>query len=114
MQMKGVSKIQFGQLNDKRFYFSNRIISLPYDHSALKDIRKEKHKYRAIHKIIEEKKWDFLKEEAEVLKKIPRLNIFSQIFPQIPKLFLLSSTTEFDKNQIQKSTKENIKGNYWQ
>ena len=29
MQMKTVTKVQFGQLNDKRFYFSNGIISLP-------------------------------------------------------------------------------------
>ena len=27
MQMKSVSKVQFGRLNDKRFYFSNGIIS---------------------------------------------------------------------------------------
>ena len=26
MQMKSVSKIQFGRLNDKRFYFSNGIL----------------------------------------------------------------------------------------
>ena len=35
MQMKSVSKVQFGQLNDKRFYFSNGIISLPYGHPYL-------------------------------------------------------------------------------
>ena len=28
MQMKSVNKVQFGQLNDKRFYFSNGITSL--------------------------------------------------------------------------------------
>ena len=27
IQMKSVSKIQFGQLNDKRFYFSNGLVS---------------------------------------------------------------------------------------
>ena len=27
MQMKSLSKVQIGQLNDKRFYFSNGIIS---------------------------------------------------------------------------------------
>ena len=32
MQMKGVSKVQ---LNDKRFYLSNGIISLPYRHPSL-------------------------------------------------------------------------------
>ena len=49
MQMRTVNKIQFGQLNDKRFYFSNRITSLPYGHFLLDQIRKEKNKYRKIH-----------------------------------------------------------------
>ena len=29
LQIKSVSKVQFGQLNDKIFYFSNGAISLP-------------------------------------------------------------------------------------
>ena len=37
--------IQFGQLNDKRFYFSNGLISLPFGHPYLENLRKEKHKY---------------------------------------------------------------------
>ena len=68
MQMKGVSSIQFGQLNDKRFYFCNGIISLPYGHPALENIRQEKHKYRVIHKVIQDKKWGFLKEEAKIFQ----------------------------------------------
>ena len=54
--MKSVSKVQFGQLNDKRFYFSNGLMSLPFGHPYLETLRKEKHKYRAIHKLIQEKK----------------------------------------------------------
>ena len=46
MQMKSVSKVQFGQLNDKRFYFSNRIMSLPYDQTYFEKLRQRKHKYR--------------------------------------------------------------------
>ena len=42
MQIKSVSKLQFGQLNDKRFYFSSGIISLPYGHPYLKELRKKK------------------------------------------------------------------------
>ena len=53
MQMKSVIKVQFGQLNDKRFYFSNGLISLPFGHPYLEELRKEKHKYRAILKIIQ-------------------------------------------------------------
>ena len=56
MQMKGVSKIQFGKLHNKRFYFSNGIISLPYEHPTLENMRKEKQKNRLIHKTIQEKK----------------------------------------------------------
>ena len=42
LQMKAVSKVQFGRLNDKPFYFSNRIMSLPYGHPSLENLRKEK------------------------------------------------------------------------
>ena len=53
MQMKSISRVQFGQLNDKRFYFSIGLISLPFGHPYLEDLRKEKHKYRSIHKVIQ-------------------------------------------------------------
>ena len=56
MQMKSVSNVQFGQLNEKRFYFSNGLISLPFGHPYLENVRQEKHKCRAIHKAIQEKK----------------------------------------------------------
>ena len=55
MQITSDSKVQFGQLNDKRFYFSNGIMSLPYGHPYLENLRQEK-KYRAIHKVIQERK----------------------------------------------------------
>ena len=42
--MKSVSKVQFGRLNDKRFYFRNGIMSLPYGHPSLKSSTKEKQK----------------------------------------------------------------------
>ena len=45
MQMKPVSEVQFEQLNDKRFYFSNGLVSLSYGHPYLEELRKEKHKY---------------------------------------------------------------------
>ena len=60
-QMKSIRKVQFGQLNDKRFYFSNGILSLPYGHPVLEKVKKQKDKYRDIHKIIQTKKDQFLK-----------------------------------------------------
>ena len=56
MQMNSVSKVQFGQLNDKRFYFCDGIVSIPYSHPLLENLRKKKLKYRDIHSIIQKKR----------------------------------------------------------
>ena len=53
--MKSVSKVQFVRLNNKRYYFYNGIISLPFGHPMLDPLRKEKQKYSTIHRKIEEK-----------------------------------------------------------
>ena len=91
MQMKPVSKVQFGQLNDKQFYFSNGLTSLPFGHPYLENLRKEKHKFRAIHKVIQEKMYEFLKEESKAIEKIPRLHILKQIFSKNRILYILNS-----------------------
>ena len=41
-------------------------MSLPFGHS-LKDLRKEKHKYCDIHKLIQTKKDEFLLKESKIL-----------------------------------------------
>ena len=95
MQMKSVNKVQFGQLNDKRFYFSNGIVSLPYGHPFLENLTKQKDKYRNIHQVIQTKKVKFLKEESKVIEKILRLNILKKIYSQIPMLYELNSDINF-------------------
>ena len=42
MQMNTISKVQFGTLNDKKFYFCDGIVSLPHDHPLLENLRKKK------------------------------------------------------------------------
>ena len=112
MQMKSVCKVQFGQLNDKRFYFSNGILSLPYGHPYLEHLRKEKNKYRNIHTVIQSKKDKFLKKQSKVTEKIPRLNILKQIYSQIPLLYELNSDRKFIPFGW-KTTKEYIKNGSW-
>ena len=41
MQMQSVSKVQFGLLDDKRFYFAIGLVSLPYSHPSLEELRKK-------------------------------------------------------------------------
>ena len=111
VQMKSVRQVQFEQFNDKKIYFLNGIISLPYGHPYLEKLRKEKHKYRDIHKVIQRKKDDFLKEESKVIQNIPRLNILKQNFGQIP-IYELNSNTKFISSGW-KTIKELVKNGSW-
>ena len=67
-------------------------MSLPYGHPCLEDLRKEKQKYRAIHKTIQDKKYDFLKQESNAIDNNPRMHVLKQIFAQSPMFYILNST----------------------
>ena len=112
MQTKTVSKVQFGQINDKRFYFSNGISSLLYGHPSLEKARKQKNKYHNIHKVIQTKKDEFLKEENIVLQNNPRLDILNQIFNQVSLIYELKSESNFFKSSYN-TTKDFIKSGRW-
>ena len=112
MQMQTIQKVQFGQLNDKRFYFSNGITSLPFGHPDLESCRKQKNKYRNIHKVIQNKKHEFLEEEAKVEEKNDRLNILNQIFNQRPIIYELKSNKNYSFSGLH-TTKNLIKNGFW-
>ena len=108
MQMNTVSKIQFGQLNDKRFYFPNRIVSLPFGYFLFNELRKERGQNRKIHLQIKEKKWEFMKKENEILNKN---FVFCQTVNGRPSLYTLKS--EIPALLCLISTKDYITSNYW-
>ena len=58
----------------------------------LENLRQEKQKYRAIHKVIQEKKYEFLKQESKSLENNQRLHVLKQIFSQSPMFYTLDST----------------------
>ena len=112
MQMNTISKVQFGTLNDNRFYFCDGIVPLPYSHPLLENLRKKKLKYRNIHNVIQTKKEKFLQKESEVVKRIPRLDIIRQIYNKITLLHELNSDTNFITLSW-KPSKEYIKNGSW-
>ena len=59
MQMTTVHKVQFGQLNDKHFYFSNDITSLPFGHLSLEEVRKKKKNFVTFTKLFKTKSTSF-------------------------------------------------------
>ena len=85
---------------------------MPYGHPLLENARKQKDKYRDIHKVIQAKKEQFLKEETKVIEKISRLNILNQIFNQVPLIYGLESETNFLKSGWN-TTKDYIKKGCW-
>ena len=58
----------------------------------MENLRREKQKYRAIHKVIQEKKYEFLKQESKSLESNQRLHVLKQIFNQSPMLYIVDST----------------------
>ena len=111
MQMNTVNKIQFGQLNDKRFYFPNGIVSLPFGHFLFNDLRKLKHQFRNIHLQIQDKKWEFIKQENEIVNKNERLSVFYQIINGVPSMYTLNSKGPILLPIL--STKEHIEKKCW-
>ena len=76
-----IKKNKFLQLNDKRFYFPNGIISLPFGHLNLKEIDECKNeKGQRIEKYFWNEKENLLKLEKSSLEKCERLDFFKYNF----------------------------------
>ena len=75
-----IKKNKFSQLNDKRSYFPNAIISLPFGHLTLNKIDEyKKDKGRKIEKYFWKEKETLLELEKEALKNNERLNVLDNI-----------------------------------
>ena len=79
--MTSVNKVQLAKLNDKRYYFSDGIVSLPFGHPALNKEREYK-KYIKYIQLFRKKKNEILKRENEVVNNNERLRILRSIFSQ--------------------------------
>ena len=78
-----IMKSKFSQLNDKRFYFPNAIISLPFGHEALSEIDKfKKNQGQRIEQYFLQSRNELLDLEKKALKKCSRLNILDEILMQ--------------------------------
>ena len=93
-----IKKKKFSQLNDKRFYFLNAIVSLPFGHISLKKIDEyKKDKGRRIEKYFWIEKEKLLEFEKSTLKISPRINFLNNILEQVPKIVNIDCI-KFDRN----------------
>ena len=85
MVKTNVTKTKFSQLNDKRFYFPDDVLSLPYSHIALKEIDEFKiQKGQKIEKCFWQKRDKLYQMEKSFKKHTKTLSIPSN-FETVPK-----------------------------
>ena len=93
MIITSVNKVKFASLNDKRYYFSDGIVSLPYGHPLLREVREYKKSLPdAIHVCIEKEKDKLLQLENKAVGCNERLRILRSIFSQPITYYNLNPT----------------------
>ena len=115
MIMTSSNKVKFAQLNDKRYYFSDGIVSLPFGHPSLNEIRNYKKSLKDIHLVIEEEKEKLLKNENKVVNLNERLRILRTIYSQPFKYYTLKTNRPYISTQknIITTTKHYILNSHW-
>ena len=110
-------KSKLSQLNDRRFYFPDGIISLPFCHPNLKEIDEfKKEKGQKIEKYFWEEKEHLFNLELKALKNHPSLYLYNQILMSVPKLFNIGQKNDFmqqKKTLLKRSTKDIILEGGW-
>ena len=115
MKMKAVNKVKFARLNDKRYYFSDGIVSLPFGHFLLEKTRQYKKQLGKIHEEIDNEKNAILKLENEAVMQNERLRILRCIFTQPLVYFDLQSHQLVEVKRAFKyaTTKDYILNSHW-
>ena len=114
MKMTSVKKVQFASLNDKRYYFSDGIVSLPFGHPSLSNIRDYKKSLPKIHTVIRQEKNKILKMENEIVNKNERLSVLCNILSQPITYFNLKSNVKTNiKDNDFTSTRDYILNSRW-
>ena len=91
MRMLEQYKTQFAALNDKRYYLTDGITSLPYGHFLLAELDKKKENYKKIQNVLFKIKDELIRQECTAIKKCERIRVLRSILYQIPTYYKLDS-----------------------
>ena len=91
MMMTSVNKVQFASLYDKRYYFSDEVVLLPFGHRSLSELRDYKKSLPKIHTVIKEEKDKLFQLENKIVNNNERLRILRSIFSQLITYYNLKS-----------------------
>ena len=109
-----IVKSKFSQLNDKRFYFPNAIVSLPFGHSALNELDEfKRNKGQRIEDYFLQDREQLLELEKKALKKCPRLDFLNNILLQSFKVVNKDNLNNYLYNPSRQSILEFILDQGW-
>ena len=95
-----IRKTNFSQLNNKRFYFPNAVLSLPIGHGALKELDEyKKKKGQRLENFFMKRRNKLFHMEKNALKKCERLNFLDNFFTQPYKVVNVSDPSTYLYNE---------------
>ena len=112
--MTTVNKVQFASLNDKRYYFSDGIVSLPYGHALLEEVRQYKKSLPETHTVIEKEKDKLLQPENDAVNRNERLRTLKCISSQPITYYKLDSNKRLPSTKTNyTTTRDYILNSFW-
>ena len=109
MIMTSVNKVTFASLNDKRYYDSDDILSLPFGHPLLNEVREYKKLLPKIPTVIQQEKDKILFFENKAFAKNERVRLLRSIFAQPLTYYWLNETATLKVRKIDQTfTKDYI------
>lgn len=102
--MTSISNCQFAGLNNKRYYFFDGIVSFPFGHPYLEEIRKYKKKVKyKMQKVIKENQFEMLRIEAKAATRCERLRILRSVLLLPFTYYKLDSNKRLSSSQFNKT-----------
>ena len=114
MKLVSVNRKQFAGLNDKRYYLTEGVTSLPCGHFLLSELGDKKKQYKEIHTVIIKIKDDLIREQSKIFAKCKRFRVLKSILSESPTYYKIDSIIRPNCVNIIKSTKEYILSGMWQ
>ena len=103
--MSAIKKIQFAKLNDKRYYFSDGILSLPFSHPYLWEVTKyKKESKEKLENFFSDDKFEILKLEYKALLKNERLRVFKALLLQPVTYYKIDYSKRSEQTNFSKPT----------
>ena len=104
--MTSVNKVKFASLNDKRYYGSDGIVSLPFGYPLLTEVREYKKSLPKIHTVTEQEKDKILFLENKEFANNERLRLLRSIFAQPLTYYRLNETVPLKARKIDQTSTE--------